>query len=108
METLQLQSAARQPFLSLCIRFTTSSAVIPCSRTILCRDVCPRTSSTLFRAQPNLSAKKRTNASFAAESTGGAVTFTRNSFPSASPISFAEARGCSLIANQTPSGWERK
>ena len=88
--------------------FSTSSAVIPCSLMTLCREVCPRTSSTRFRAQSNVSARNRTNASLAAESTGGAVTFTRNSLPIASPISLAEARGCNLMDSQTPSAWARK
>jgi len=75
------------------IRFATTSAVTPRTLTVLCRDVLPRTSSTQFRGQSKTSARNRTNASFAAESTGGAITFTRNSFPNTSPISFAEARG---------------
>ena len=50
-------------------------------------------SSTRPRGQPSVSASRRSKASFAAASTGGAVTFTRSSAPSGSPISLAEARG---------------
>src|SRR4051812_15945724 len=44
------------------------------------------------------------SASFAAASTGGAATLTRNSFPNAWPISLVEARGCNLIKSITPPG----
>ena len=43
----------------------------------LCREVWPRTSSTRPRGQSSTSASSRSNASFAAASTGGAVTLMR-------------------------------
>jgi hypothetical protein len=48
------------------------------------------------------------SASFAAESTGGAVTLIRSSFPRGSPISLAEALGCSLTDSITPSDSTRR
>lgn len=50
-----------------------------------------------------MAARKRTNASLAAESTGGAVTLIFNSVPNTSPISSREARGCSFTDMITPS-----
>jgi hypothetical protein len=76
----------------------------PCSLITLWREAWPRTNSTRLRGQSIVSAKSRSRASFAAASTGGAVTLMRNSFPSGSPISLDEARGCNLTDSSKPSG----
>ena len=55
------------------------------------------------RGHPNSSAKSRPTASFAAESTGGAVTFTLSSPPCIPARPLDDARGCTLIASVTPS-----
>lgn len=85
-----------------------SPTITPCNLITLCRDLCPRTSSTCPRPQPNLPASNRTNASFAVASTGGAVTLIFNSPPSGSPISSRQARGCSFTDSRKPSGCARK
>lgn len=76
----------------------------PNTFTILCLDVCPRSNSIRLRGQSSVSASKRIKASFAAASTGGAVTLIRNSLPNTSPTALVDARGCNLIDKTTPSG----
>lgn len=59
---------------------------------------------TAPRGQSRVCATKSINASFAAESTGGAVTLTFNSLPKISPMAFFEALGWTLRQMTTPSG----
>src|SRR5260221_8488034 len=84
---------------------STSVGASPWIEIILWREVWPRSSCTELRGQSSLSARNLTSASLAAESTGGAVTLIFNSFPIAPPISFFEARGCTLTARQTAPLW---
>lgn len=56
-------------------------------RNTLCDEVCPLTNVTPRRGQPSFPARNPANASFVAESTGGAVTFTFSSFPTMPPSS---------------------
>ena len=57
-----------------------------------------------LRGQCKVSARKSIKASFAAESTGGAVTLTFNSSPMVPPISFFDDRGWTFTAKTRPSG----
>src|SRR5215213_5964364 len=78
------------------------AAETPYSLTTLCREVCPRTSSMRFRGISNSFESNPSNASFAAESTGGAVTLMRI-IPAVQPqIWFTDARGCNLTDNRIP------
>ena len=81
---------------------------VGCRDAINLHDLLPRglaaDQSTLPRGQSSVSVSRRSKASFAAASTGGAVTLMRSSAPCASPISFFEARGCNLMARVTPFG----
>src|SRR5438874_13821311 len=67
----------------------------------LWREVSPRTIRTAERGHPRISAKNRTRASLAAESTGGAVTLIFNSLPTASQTSLRDARGCTFTESST-------
>src|ERR1041385_859660 len=73
--------------------FSTCSGVRPFKRSILWRAVSPRTRTTADFGRFSVEAINSMTARFAAESTGGAVTLIFSSEPSASPISFFEARG---------------
>lgn len=66
---------------------------MPSTATTLVRPVSPRTSRTAPRGTPSTPARNRTSASFAAPSTGGAVSRTRRTSPLGPAISVRAAPG---------------